>query len=55
MEVCRVLRELDSDFTGVENDMAPAETLALALRLLPGNRARGCRKRGRRRLSTNNS
>ncbi len=27
---------LDSDFTGVENDMAPAETLEVALRLLPG-------------------
>jgi PAS domain-containing protein len=27
---------LDSDFTGVENDMAPAETLEIALRLQPG-------------------
>jgi PAS domain S-box-containing protein len=27
---------LDSDFTGVENDMAPAETLEVALRLQPG-------------------
>jgi hypothetical protein len=27
---------LDSDFTGVENDMAPAETLEVALRLRPG-------------------
>jgi signal transduction histidine kinase len=27
---------LDSDFTGVENDMAPAKTLEIALRLLPG-------------------
>lgn len=26
---------LDTDFTGVENDMAPAETLRVALRLLP--------------------
>jgi signal transduction histidine kinase len=26
---------LDSDFTGVENDMAPAKTLEIALRLLP--------------------
>ena len=29
---------LDSDFTGVENDMAPAETVGIALRLLPGTR-----------------
>jgi PAS domain-containing protein len=27
---------LDSDFTGVENDMAPAKTLEIALRLRPG-------------------
>jgi signal transduction histidine kinase len=27
---------LDSDFTGVENDMAPAKTLEVALRLRPG-------------------
>ena len=27
---------LDSDFTGVENDMAPAKTLDIALRLRPG-------------------
>jgi PAS domain S-box-containing protein len=27
---------LDSEFTGVENDMAPAETLEIALRLQPG-------------------
>jgi signal transduction histidine kinase len=27
---------LDSDFTGVENDMAPAKTLKVALRLQPG-------------------
>jgi PAS domain S-box-containing protein len=27
---------LDSDFTGVENDIAPAETLEIALRLQPG-------------------
>ena len=27
--------ELDSDFTGVENDLAPAETLEVALRLQP--------------------
>jgi hypothetical protein len=27
---------LDSDFTGVENDMAPAKTLETALRLQPG-------------------
>jgi len=27
---------LDSEFTGVENDMAPAETLEIALRLRPG-------------------
>jgi hypothetical protein len=27
---------LDSDFTGVENDMAAAKTLELALRLRPG-------------------
>jgi PAS domain S-box-containing protein len=29
---------LDSDFTGVENDMAPAETVGIALRLLPGTK-----------------
>ena len=29
---------LDTDFTGVENDMAPAETLGIALRLLPGTK-----------------
>jgi hypothetical protein len=29
---------LDPDFTGVENDMAPAETVGTALRLLPGTR-----------------
>jgi len=29
---------VDSDFTGVENDMAPRETVGLALRLLPGTR-----------------
>jgi PAS domain S-box-containing protein len=29
---------LDSDFTGVENDMEPAETLGIALRLLPATR-----------------
>jgi len=29
---------LDSDFTGVENDMAPAETVGTALRLLPGTK-----------------
>ncbi len=29
---------LDSDFTGVENDMAPAETVEIALRLLPGTK-----------------
>ena len=29
-------RALGSDFTGVENDMAPAETLKIALRLQPG-------------------
>jgi PAS domain S-box-containing protein len=29
---------LDSDFTGVENDMAPAETVEIALRLLPGSK-----------------
>jgi ABC-type uncharacterized transport system substrate-binding protein len=29
-------RELGSDFTGVETDMAPAETLKIALRLQPG-------------------
>ena len=29
-------RELGSDFTGVESDMAPAETLKIALRLQPG-------------------
>jgi len=28
--------ELDLDFTGVENDMAPAETVGIALQLLPG-------------------
>ena len=31
-----VVPELDSDFTGVENDMRPAETLEAALRLQPG-------------------
>jgi PAS domain S-box-containing protein len=29
---------LDSDFTGVENDMAPAKTLEIALRLRPGTK-----------------
>ncbi len=29
---------LDSSFTGVENDMAPAETVGIALRLLPGTK-----------------
>lgn len=29
---------LDSNFTGVENDMAPAETLGIALRLQPGTK-----------------
>ena len=29
---------VDSDFTGVENDMAPAETVGIALRLLPGTK-----------------
>ncbi len=29
---------LDSDFAGVENDMAPAESVGIALRLLPGTR-----------------
>jgi PAS domain S-box-containing protein len=29
---------LDSDFTGVENDIAPAETVRVALRLLPGTK-----------------
>jgi PAS domain S-box-containing protein len=29
---------VDADFTGVENDMAPRETVGLALRLLPGTR-----------------
>ena len=29
---------LDSNFTGVENDMAPAETLAIAMRLQPGTK-----------------
>ena len=29
---------LDSDFTGVENDTAPAETVRIALRLVPGTR-----------------
>ncbi len=29
---------MDSDFTGVENDMAPAETVEVALRLLPGTK-----------------
>jgi signal transduction histidine kinase/ABC-type uncharacterized transport system substrate-binding protein len=29
---------LDSDFTGVENDLAPAETVGIALRLLPGTK-----------------
>ena len=29
---------VDSDFTGVENDMAPAETVRIALRLLPGTK-----------------
>ena len=29
---------LDSDFTGVENDMAPAETLEIALQLQPGTK-----------------
>src|SRR5258708_34424158 len=29
---------LESDFTGVENDMAPAETVELALRLQPGTK-----------------
>jgi PAS domain S-box-containing protein len=30
--------KLDSDFTGVENDMAPAETVEVALRLQPGTK-----------------
>ena len=30
------VQALDSDFTGVENDQLPAETLAVALRLQPG-------------------
>ena len=30
--------KLDSDFTGVENDMAPTETLEIALRLQPGTK-----------------
>jgi PAS domain S-box-containing protein len=29
---------VDAEFTGVENDMAPRETVGLALRLLPGTR-----------------
>ena len=29
---------LDSDYTGVENDMAPAETVGIALRLQPGTK-----------------
>ena len=29
---------LDSDFTGVENDMAPAETVGIALRLVPSTK-----------------
>jgi ABC-type uncharacterized transport system substrate-binding protein len=29
---------LDSDFTGVENDMAPTETVGIALQLLPGTK-----------------
>jgi PAS domain S-box-containing protein len=29
---------LDSDFTGVENDIAPAETLEIAMRLQPGTK-----------------
>ena len=29
---------LDSDFTGVEDDTAPAETVGIALRLVPGTR-----------------
>ena len=29
---------LDSDFTGVENDMAPVETVGIALRLQPGTK-----------------
>ena len=29
---------VDSDFTGVENDMAPAETVGIALRLVPGTK-----------------
>ena len=29
---------VDAEFTGVENDMAPVETVGLALRLLPGTR-----------------
>ena len=33
---CAERSALDSDFTGVENDMAPAETLEIALQLLPG-------------------
>jgi hypothetical protein len=37
---------LDSDFTGVENDMAPAKTLEAALRLQARHTARGC-DRGR--------
>jgi PAS domain S-box-containing protein len=32
------LPTLDSDFTGVENDTAPAETVGIALRLVPGTR-----------------
>jgi len=30
---------VDSDFTGVENDIAPAETVGAALRLLPGTKS----------------
>ena len=32
------VQALDSDFTGVENDQLPAETLAVALRLQPGTK-----------------
>ena len=32
------VQALDSDFTGVENNMAPAETVGIALRLLPGTK-----------------
>jgi signal transduction histidine kinase/ABC-type uncharacterized transport system substrate-binding protein len=30
---------VDADFTGVESDMAPAETVGIALRLLPGTKS----------------